>query len=69
MQTIEFLRNLFTKGLEIHFSFLSYVFQIFQKNKNFKNKNFKNKNLRTENLKKKSNLKNQQISNLKITEF
>jgi hypothetical protein len=44
MQMIDFLKKFFTKGLEIHSSFLSY-FQIFQKN-NFQNKNpnFEKKN-------------------------
>jgi hypothetical protein len=40
MQTIEFLRNFFTKGLEIHSSFFIVFFQFFSKKIQFQNKKF-----------------------------
>jgi hypothetical protein len=67
MQTIEFLRNFFTKGLEIHDSFYRNFSSFFKKIRisNFKiivSKFEKKSNFRVVNI---SNLKNHRILNLK----
>jgi hypothetical protein len=71
MQTIDFLRNFFIKGLKIHSSF-NCIFLDFSKKLEVQNKklnfilffqNFDFSNFQN------SNLKNHQIPNFKITEF
>jgi hypothetical protein len=63
MQTINFLRNFFTKELEIHYSFYRIFldFSVYLKFENLIFENFQHFEF--------SKLKNHQILNLKITEF